>query len=136
MKTWFWIILIAFILLAGYVVADLLRHQRATARPGKVSSEVSSESVTVYMDRLADLRARADSLKQRMKAVGTAERREVKARIAELERVIAELRRAIDRWRVARDGDAPDAAYRQCIMLYGQGRGVCDALAPDTMIGK
>jgi hypothetical protein len=136
MKTWFWIILVAFLLLAGYVVVDLVRHQRMQARPQKVASEVSAESVTVYMNRVADLRARADSLKQRIKAVGTAERREVKARIAEFERVIAELQRAIDAWRVARDGDAPDAAYRQCILLYGQGRGVCEALAPDTLTGR
>jgi hypothetical protein len=136
MKTWFWILLVAFLLLAGYVVVDLVRHQRVQARPLKVTSEVSAESVAVYISRVADLRARADSLKQRIKAVGTAERREVKARIAEFERVIAEFERAINKWRVARDGDAPDAAYRQCILLYGQGRGVCEALAPDTMIGK
>jgi hypothetical protein len=136
MKTWFWILLVAFLLLASYVVVDLVRHQRAQARPPVVASDVGAESVEVYVARVADLRARADSLKQRAKAVGTSERREVKARIAEFERVIAELQRAIDAWRVARDGDAPDAAYRQCILLYGQGRGVCEALAPDTLIGK
>jgi hypothetical protein len=71
-----------------------------------------------------------------VRAAGSAERRDVKARIAESERLILELQRAIEQWRVARGGDAPDAAYRQCILLYGRATGACDALALDTMISR
>lgn len=136
MKTWFWIVLIAFVLLAGYVVLDLGKHPRTKAQPSAVPFEVSAESVAVYEQRAAGLRASADSLKQRMKEVGTAERRDVKARVAETERLISELNRAIAQWRIARGGDAPDAAYRQCVLLYGQARGACQVLASDTMTGK
>jgi len=136
MRTWFWIVLVAFLLLAGYVVLGVAQRPQAQAQPSAVPFEVSAESVAVYERRAAELRARADSLKQRMETAGTAERRDVKARVAEVERLISELQRAIAQWRIARGGDAPDAAYRQCILLYGQARGACDVLAPDTMIGK
>ncbi len=136
MKTWFWIVLIALVLLAGYVVMDLAQRPRTKAQPSAVPFEVSAESVAVYEQRAAELQATADSLKQRMKEVGTAERRDVKARVAETERLISELQRAIAQWRIARGGDAPDAAYRQCVLLYGQARGACQVLASDTMIAK
>jgi len=71
-----------------------------------------------------------------MEAAGAAERRDVKARIAEVDRLVSELQRAIAQWRIARGGDAPDAAYRQCLLLYGQARGACQVLASDTIIGK
>jgi len=136
MRTWFWIVLVALLLLVGYVVVDLAQRPRTKAPPSAVPFEVSAESVAVYEQRAAELRAAADSLKQRMKAVGTAERRDVKARVAEAERLISELQRAIAQWRIARGGDAPGAAYRQCILLYGRARGACDVLAPDTLTGK
>jgi hypothetical protein len=136
MKTWFWIVLIAFLLLAGYVVLDLAQRPGTKAQPPAVPFEVSAESVAVYEQRAAELRATADSLKQRMKAAGAAERRDVKARVAEVERLISELQRAIAQWRIARGGDAPDAAYRQCILLYGQAWGACQVLASDTITGK
>jgi len=136
MKTWFWIVLVAFLVLAGYVVWDLTTHPKKQANPATVAFEVSAESVAVYGQRAAELRAVADSLKQRMAAVGTAERRDVKARVAEVERSISELQRAIAQWRIARGGDAPDAAYRQCVLLYGQARGACQVLASDTIIAK
>jgi len=136
MRTWFWIVLVALLLLVGYVVVDLAQRPRTKAPPSAVPFEVSAESVAVYEQRAAELRAAADSLKQRMKAVGTAERRDVKARVAEAERLISELQRAIAQWRIARGGDAPDAAYRQCVLLYGQARGACQVLASDTMVGK
>ena len=136
MKTWFWIVLVAFLLLAGYVVVDLVQRPRTKAPPSAVPFEVSAESVAVYEQRAAELRATADSLKKRMEAVGAAERRDVQARVAEGERLISELQRAIAQWRIARGGDAPDAAYGQCILLYGQARGACEVLALDTMTGK
>jgi hypothetical protein len=136
MRTWFWIVLVAFLLLAGYVVVDLVQRPWPKAQPSAVPFEVSAESVAVYEQRAAELQARADSLKKRMEEVGTAERRDVKARVAEFERLVSELQLAIAKWRIARGGDAPDAAYRQCIFLYGRARGACDVLAPDTMTGK
>jgi hypothetical protein len=136
MRTPFWIVLIAFVVLAGYLVWD--RTQRAGRQPGPapVSFEVGAESAAAYEQRVADLEARVEVLKKRMDAAGTNERREVKARLAEFDRQIADLRRAIAQWRVARGGDAPNEAYRQCLLLYGRARGVCDALAPDTLAGK
>jgi hypothetical protein len=71
-----------------------------------------------------------------MVAVGTAKRREVRARLAEFESQISDLKHAIAQWRLARGGDAPNEAYRQCLLLYGKARGVCEALAPDTLAGK
>jgi len=136
MKTWFWIVLVAFLILAGYVVLDSVQRSRRPAQPSALPFEVSAESVAVYEQRAAELQATADSLKKRLQAVGTAERRDVKARVAEVERLISELRRAIAQWRIARGGDAPGAAYRQCILLYGRARGACDVLAPDTLTGK
>jgi len=136
MKTWFWIVLVAFLLLAGYVVVDLVQRPRTQAQPSAIPFEVSAESVAVYEQRASELQARADSLKKRMEAVGTAERREVKVRVAEFERLVSELRRAIAQWRIARGGDAPDAAYRQCVLLYGRARGACEMLASDTLGGK
>lgn len=136
MKIWFWIVLVAFLVVVGYVLLDSVRRSRTRPQSTAVPFEVGAESVAVYEQRMTELRAWADSLKERMKAAGTAERRDVKARVAEAERLISELQRAIEQWRVARGGDAPDAAYRQCILLYGRARGACDALASDTMIGK
>jgi hypothetical protein len=136
MKTWFWIVLVAFLVLAGYFVLGLVQRPKTKAQPTAVPFEVSAESVAVYEQRAAELQAKADSLKKRMEAVGTAERREVKARVAEFERTVSELRRAIAQWRIARGGDAPDAAYRQCVLLYGQARGACEMLASDTLTGK
>jgi hypothetical protein len=71
-----------------------------------------------------------------MAAIGSLDRADVKARLAEFERQIRELKRAIAQWRVARGGDAPDAAYRQCIFAYGKAQGICAALAADTLLGK
>lgn len=136
MKTWFWIVLAAFLVLAAYVLLDSMQRSRREAGSTAVPFEVSAESVAVYEQRVTELQARADSLKERVRAAGSAERRDVKARIAESERLILELQRAIEQWRVARGGDAPDAAYRQCILLYGRATGACDALALDTMIGR
>ena len=136
MKILFWVVLVALVLLGGYVAIGLVQHPRTKAVPPTVPYEVSAESVAVYEQRAVELQARADSLKKRMEAVGTAERREVKARVAEFERVVSELHRAIAQWRIARGGDAPDAAYRQCVLLYGQARGACEMLAPDTLTGK
>lgn len=136
MKTWFWVVLVAFLLLAGYLVVDLVQRPRPQAQPAAVAFEVSAESVSAYEQRAAGLRATADSLKQRLEAAGTDERRDVQIRIAEVERLISELQRAIAQWRIARGGDAPDAAYRQCVLLYGQARGACQVLAADTVTGK
>ncbi len=69
MKTWFWIVLVAFLLLAGYVVLDLVQRPRTRAQPSEeLPFEVSAESVAVYEQRAAELQARADSLKKRMEA--------------------------------------------------------------------
>ena len=136
MKTWFWIVLVALVLLVVYVAIDLAQRPQAKGQPSVLPFEVSAESVAVYEQRATELRATADSLKQRMEAAGAAERRDVKARIAEVERLISEFQRAIAQWRIARGGDAPDAAYRQCLLLYGQAQGACQVLAADTIIGK
>jgi len=133
MKTLFWIVLVAFLVLAGYVVRDLVLRPKTPAQPATVAFEVSAESAAAYEQRMADLQAKVDSLKKGMEAAGTAERRDVKARLAEFELQIRELKRAIAQWQIARDGDAPDEAYRQCIYLYGRARGICDALAADTL---
>ncbi len=136
MKTWFWIVLVAFVLLAGYVVLDSVQRPGKQTKPLKVAFEVTAESAAAYEKRLAELVARVELLKKRMEAAGTAERREVKARLAEFERQIYDLRHAIAQWRLARGGDAPNEAYRQCLLLYGRARGVCEALAPDTLTSK
>jgi hypothetical protein len=136
MKTWFWIVLVAFLLLAGYFVLGLVQRPKTKTQSPAVTFEVSAESAAAYERRVAELEARVENLKKRMVAVGTAERREVKARLAEFERQITDLKHAIAQWRIARGGDAPDAAYRQCVLLYGQARGACEMLAPDTLTGK
>ena len=136
MKIMFWVVLVAFVLLAGYVAIGLVQRPRTKTVMPAVPYEVSAESVAVYEQRTAELQARADALKKRMEAAGTAERRDVKARLAEFESQISDLKRAIAQWRIARGGDAPDAAYRQCILLYGRARGACELLAPDTLTGK
>lgn len=133
MKTWSWALLVAFVLLVGYAVLGLVQRPRTQAQPPVVPFEVGAESIAAYEQRAVELRVKADSLKLRMAAAGTAERRDVKARVAEVERLISELQRAIAQWRIARGGDAPDAAYRQCILLYGRARGACEMLAPDTL---
>ena len=136
MKILFWVVLVAFVLLAGYVAIGLVQRPMTKTVMPAVPYEVSAESVAVYEQRTAELQARADALKKRMEVVGTAERRDVKARLAEFESQISDLKRAIAQWRIARGGDAPDAAYRQCILLYGRARGACELLAPDTLTGK
>jgi hypothetical protein len=133
MRIWFWVVLVAFLLLAGYFVWTSGLRSKQQARPPAVTFEVSAESAIAYEQRAEELEARVDVLKKRMVAAGTAERREVKARLAEFERQISDLKRAIAQWRLARGGDAPNEAYRQCLLLYGSARGVCEALAPDTL---
>jgi hypothetical protein len=136
MRTWFWIVLAAFVVLAGYVVWNPGSRSKKQARPPAVTFEVGAESAAAYEQRVAELEARVELLKKRMTAAGTAERREVKARLAEFERQISDLRHAIAQWRLASGGDAPNEAYRQCLFLYGKARGVCEALVPDTLVGK
>jgi hypothetical protein len=136
MKTRFWIALVAFLLLAGYVVWDLMQRPRTQARPSAVPFEVSAESATGYERRVADLEARVARLRERMAAIGSIDRPEVKARLAQFERYVSDLKHAIAQWRVVRGGDAPDEAHRQCVLLYGKASGVCEALAPDTLTGK
>jgi len=97
---------------------------------------VSAESAAAYEKRVVELVARVELLKKRMVAAGTAERREVKARLAEFENQISDLKHAIAQWRLARGGDAPNEAYHQCLLLYGKARGVCDALGPDTLSAR
>jgi hypothetical protein len=136
MKTWFWVLLVAVIALAGYVVWDLAQRPKNQTKPATAGVDVSSESAAAYDQRVAELEAQVENLKKRMAAAGTAERRAVKARLAEFNSQISDLKHAIARWRLARGGDAPSDAYRQCLILYGRARGVCEALAPDTLAGK
>jgi len=136
MKTWFWIVLVAFVALAGYVVWGKAQQRKKQTRPASVAFEVSAESAAAYEQRVAELEARADTLKKRMEAAGTAEQRAVKVRLAEFESQVSDLKHAIAQWRLARGGDAPNEAYRECLLLYGKARGVCDAMAPDTLTGK
>jgi hypothetical protein len=136
MKTWFWIVLVAFLVLAGYVVwSSGLRPKKQVQSPA-ATFEVSAESAAAYEQRVAELVARVELLKKRMVAAGTAERRAVKVRLAEFEREISDLKHAIAQWRLASGGDSPNEAYHQCLLLYGKARGVCDAMAPDTLTGK
>ena len=133
MKTLFWILLIAFVGLVGYVVYNFVQHQKTQVHPTTIPFEVGADSVAAYEQRVADLESRAAQLSKRMAAVGSLDRPEVKARLDEFERQVRDLKQAIALWRVARGGDAPDATYRQCILLYGKASGVCDAMAPDTL---
>ena len=136
MKTWFWIVLVAFVALAGYVVWGLAQQPKKQTKPASAAFEVSAESAAVYEQRVAELEAQVDNLKKRMEAVGTAEQRAVRVRLAEFESQMSDLKHAIAQWRLARGGDAPNEAYRECLLLYGKARGVCDALAPDTRSSK
>jgi hypothetical protein len=136
MKILFWVVLVAFVLLAGYVAIGLVQHPRTKTVLPTVPYEVSAESVAVYEQRAAELEKRAVELSRRMAAIGSLERADVKARLAEFELQIRELKRAIAQWQIARGGDAPDAAYRQCIFLYGKAQGTCASLASDTLTGK
>ena len=136
MKVLFWIVLVAFLLLAGYVVRDLVLHPKTQARPAAIAFEVPAESAVTYERRAADLESRVGQLRERMAAIGSLDRPEVKARLEQFERQIRELRYAVAQWRIARGGDAPDAAYRQCILAYGKAQGICGALATDTLSGK
>jgi len=136
MKVLFWIVLVAFLVLIGYVVRDLVLHPKTQARPAALAFEVSAESAATYEQRAADLESRVAQLAKRMAAIGSLDRPEVKARLGQFERQIRELKVAIAQWRLARGGDAPDAAYRQCLLAYGMAQGICAALAPDTLTGK
>jgi cytochrome c-type biogenesis protein CcmH/NrfG len=64
MKTWFWIVLAAFLVLAAYVLLDSMQRSRREAGSTVVPFEVSAESVAVYEQRVTELQARADSLKE------------------------------------------------------------------------
>src|SRR5512138_3864429 len=112
MKTWFWIVLAAFVVLAGYLVWERTQHARLQTGKPPAAFEVGAESAAAYQQRVTELEARMEALKKRLEAAGTAERRAVKARLAEFERQISELKRAIAQWQVARGGDGPNAAYR------------------------
>ena len=136
MRKWFWIVLGGCVALAGYLVWSLAAGPRARGKSASAPFEVDADSVVVYEQRVAELEIQVDNLKKRMVAAGTAERREVKARLVQFEVQMSDLKRAIAKWRVARGGDAPNEAYRQCLLLYGKARGVCEALAPDTLSGK
>ncbi len=136
MKTWFWIVLVAFVALAVYVVWNSVLHVHGRVRSSSPTFEVGADSALAYQRRVADLEKRASDLRQRMEAIGSIGRSDVQARLAAFDSQIAELKQAIDKWQITRGGDAPDAGYRQCILLYGSARGICDALAADTLVGK
>jgi cytochrome c-type biogenesis protein CcmH/NrfG len=136
MKTWSWIVLAVFLVIAGFVVWNSGLRPKKPAQVETTALNVSADSVAAFEQRVAELEASVDDLTVRLAKAGTAERREVKARLAEARDRISELKHAIDQWRVASGGDAPDAAYRQCVLLYGQARGACQVLAADTIIGQ
>jgi tryptophan-rich sensory protein len=57
MKTWFWIVLVAFLLLAGYVVWNSGQRPKKQAQPPVVAFEVSAESTAAYEQSVAELEA-------------------------------------------------------------------------------
>ncbi len=136
MKTWFWIVLAGFVALSVYAVMDSVRHARGGARRPGLTSDVGADSALAYQRRVADLEKRAADLRGRMETIGALDRPEVKARLEAFDAHISQLKQAIARWQVARGGDGPDASYRQCVILYGSARGICDALATDTLAAR
>ncbi len=128
MKAIFWLLLLIFVGLLGWLSYDFIVNRRAQADVVRFDSH--PDSIAAYQQRLAELEARAESLRQRFNATNILRRPAVNARLMQLEEDIAALRRAIEAWEAAsRSTDL----YRQCILMYGKASGVCDALALDTL---
>jgi Flp pilus assembly protein CpaB len=136
MKVLFWVVLVAFVGVLGYVAYDVVFRRTPRARPVQVSSDVGPESIQAYRERVEQLRMKAEDMKRRMQAAGTLDRPDVTERLLRFEQEAGQLELAIRRWGSSLDRAGKNEAYRQCIMLYGRASGVCDALAPDTLKGK
>lgn len=111
--------------LIGYL---LLRGRES----GDRLPEIGAESVAVYRTRAESLATEADSLERALLGSGLTEQPGLRRHLGRLREEIAELRRAVGEWEAARQQERRNAAYRECILIYGRASGVCDALKSET----
>lgn len=131
MKTLGWILGVAALALIAYLLYNSLESRRRA--PDAVYYEVTTDSVLAYRERAAELRAQSKLLRARLEELKLWERPGVQARIGELDRQVAGLEQAVERWEAGRRTRSEKDLYRQCILLYGEASGACKSLAFDTL---
>lgn len=127
--------LVAFALMV-YFVTDFARHRKAPPKGEPVSVEVGPDSIAAYEQRIVELEARAEELKERMGRVGTLDRPAVRERLQMFRANIENLKSAVARWKSEHNRGSQNEAYRECILLYGKASATCQSLAPDTVAGQ
>jgi hypothetical protein len=133
-KTISWILGFIALALIGYLLYHFFEDRRRS--PDAVYYEVNADSVQAFRDRAGELRRQSKALKARLEELKLWERPAVQARIEELDRQVDGLDQAVERWEMARRTRSEKDLYRQCVLLYGQASGMCDALAMDTLPPK
>lgn len=131
MKTVSWILGFATLALIGYLLYHFFEDRRRA--PNIIYYEVTADSVQAFRERAAELRLQSKSLRARLDELKLWERPGVQARITALDKQVTELDLAVERWETSRRTRSEKDLYRQCVLLYGQASGMCDALAMDTL---
>lgn len=131
MKTLGWILGAVALALIAYLLYGFFQDRRKS--PDAVYYEVTTDSVLAYRERAAEIRAQSKLLKARIEELKLWERPGVQARIEELDRQVAGLELAVERWEAGRRTRSEKDLYRQCILLYGEASGACKSLAFDTL---
>jgi hypothetical protein len=126
--TWAYIAVI--VIGAAIGVSFLLRKPRYVV---SATGGTSPDSIAAYEQRIGDLRAEIDSLKNVLGRRGVSGRITVRSRISHVEQQLAALREAVRIWRSAHDAYGVGQAYRQCVLLYGSAQSACRALSFDTL---
>lgn len=131
MKAIFWLLLFVVALLTATLVLRFAVERGRQARP--IPYEVSADSIATYQERLAQLKDHLNRLQDKARQSEPWERLRLERRLQLLSAKIRDLEVAVAQWRAARSPNAAGNLYRNCILLYGQASGVCDALAADTL---
>lgn len=131
MKTVFWLLMLVFFGLLGYLLNEFIQGRRSQVE--FLNYEVSADSIAVFQARADSLRVQADGLRERLERTGRLTRASVRARLELLEDEIISLERTVEMWRKSRPARAGRDAYRQCVLLYGEASAACQALAQDTL---
>jgi hypothetical protein len=126
---------VAFVLMV-YFVVDFARHRQSAPKLASLSTDIGPDSVATYEQRIVDLKASSTALKERLGRLGTVSRPDVQERMRLFDAEIANFERAVAEWKAEHNRAGQGEDYRQCILLYGKASGVCQSLAPDTILAK
>jgi uncharacterized protein YlxW (UPF0749 family) len=134
MKTIAWILGLIVLALIGYLLFNFFTDERRAQ--DVVYYEVSADSVRAFREQAAELRSQARLLRARLEQTALWDWPSVQERARTLDRRVEQLDSTIAAFENTRRERGAMDLYRQCLLLYGQAAGMCEALATDTLPPK